>query len=72
MSKRNPDKDKLSISLVIDIDLLDKFRVAVSYNERNINQQLRSYMRSYVSAFEKEHGPITDEMISQVINKKQK
>lgn len=61
------DKKKyVHVSVRLNSDIMAKFRYAAKYNERSGSGQMIYLMRSYIDAFEKEHGKITEEDLREV------
>ena len=52
-------RDKIPhTTILIDRELLKKFRFVAAYNGRSANKEIEQFIRKSVEVFEKEHGPI--------------
>lgn len=58
------------LSIRCDRDMLDKFYYVSRYNGRSGSGQILYMIRSAVESFEKEHGKITEEDISNLFSNK--
>jgi len=55
-------KDEKHFGLRINSELLRRFRYVCEYDGRSANSQLLVMIRQYISAFEKEHGAIPENL----------
>lgn len=60
------DSEKeVKFSLRVDRDIFDKFRYVADYDARSLNKQLVYLIKKNIAEFEKEHGTITDKMLTE-------
>ncbi len=60
-------KDNLPrYTMRIERSLLDRLQYIAKYEGRTANKQLEQLVKRLVSEFEKVHGEITDEMVSEM------
>ncbi len=51
--------DTAKFTLMIDAELLKKFRFVADYNARSANRELEVLMKKHIAEFEEENGKIT-------------
>ena len=61
-------KDRTHLSIRLDGELHDKFRYVAKYYDRSMSKQILNIVATCVREFEKEHGPITDKDIENVLS----
>ncbi len=61
-------KDRTHLSIRLDGELHDKFRYVAKYYDRSMSKQILNLVATCVREFEKEHGPITDKDIENVLS----
>ncbi len=59
------NKQSSGLTIHMDPELHDKFQYVAQFNGRSMSKQMLQLMMNCVREFEKEHGPITDEDLSQ-------
>ena len=61
-------KDRKHLSIRLDGELHDKFQYVAKYDGRSMSKQILHLVTSCVREFEKEHGPITEEDMKNVLS----
>lgn len=61
-------KDRTHLSIRLDGELHDKFRYVAKYYDCSMSKQILNLVATCVREFEKEHGPITDKDIENVLS----
>lgn len=61
-------KDRTHLSIRLDGELHDKFRYVAKYYDRSMSKQILNLVATCVREFEKEHDPITDKDIENVLS----
>lgn len=59
-------KDRTHLSIRLDQGLHDKFQYVADYEGRSMSKQILRLVSDCVRAFEKEHGPITEQDMKNV------
>ena len=61
-------KDRKHLSIRLDGELHDKFQYVAKYDGRSMSKQILHLVTTRVREFEKEHGPITEEDMKNVLS----
>ena len=61
-------KDRKHLSIRLDGELHDKFQYVAKYDGRSMSKQILHLVTTSVREFEKEHGPITEEDMKNVLS----
>lgn len=54
-------KERIHLSIRMDEELHDKFQHIAAYEGRSMSGQILYMIQNCIRAFEKEHGPITED-----------